>query len=241
MNAVATAELLRLRTVRAPRWGALVGLLVVALNAAPFLNGAPTSAVEIANQLRSLMLIVAFFTALYAAHTVAEDFKRGAVAVTYLAHPHRSRVAAALAGVHALLSAAFGAVAAAVALGIVLPVAASDGVPTGLSSLDIVLVIAGTAFSSGVFGASGVLVGTITRQATSAMVSIAFVNFAEAFATGGGQHIGGVDPYLPFQLVGATTGLTHSVPPILAMVLELAYLGALALVVRLWALQRDLT
>jgi hypothetical protein len=241
VNAVATAELLRLRTVRAPRWGALTGLVVVALNAAPFLNGAVTSAAGIADQLRSLMVLVAFFTANYAAYTVAEDFKRGAVAVTYLAHPHRSRVTAAQVGVYGLLSAAFGAVAAAVALGIILPVADSNGVPTGLSSLDMILVIGGTAFSGGVFGALGVLAGTITRQATSAMVGITFVFLAETFATAGGQHIGGVDPYLPFQLVGATTGLTHTVPAALAMVLLLAYLGFLALGVRHWALPRDLT
>ena len=241
MNAVATAELLRLRTLRAPRWAAAVALVVVALNAAPFLNGAVTSAAEIADQLRSLMLIVAFFIATYAAYTVADDFKRGAAAVTYLAHPHRSRVAAAQAGVHALLGATFGALAAAVALAIVLPVAASNGVPTGLSSLDILLVIAGTALSGGVFGALGVLVGTITRQPTSATVSITFVLLAETFATAGGQHLGGIGPYLPFQLVGATTGLAHTVPAASAMGLELVYLAVVALGVRRWALPRDLT
>ena len=241
MNAVANAELLRLRTLRVPSWAALVGLVVVALNAAPFLNGAPTSAAGVEDQLRSLMVLVAFFTINYAAYTVAEDFKRGAVAVTYLAHPNRSRVAAAQAGVYALLSAAFGAAAAAVALGIILPVAASDGVHTGLSHLDVALVVGGTAFSGGVFGAMGVLAGTITRQSTAAMVGVMFVFLAETFATGGGQHIGGVDHYLPFQLVGATTGLTHTVPAVLAMVVEFAYLGVLASVVRLWALPRDLT
>src|SRR3954454_10500846 len=100
MNVVATAELLRLRTVRAPKWAALVGLGVVALNAAPFLNGAATGAGQIADQVRSLIVLVAFFTASYAAYIVAEDFKRGAMAVTYLAHPDRARVTWAQAGVH---------------------------------------------------------------------------------------------------------------------------------------------
>ena len=52
MTAMISAELLRLRTVATHRWIALGLLALIAVNAAPFVNGAATTSDEVVAQLR---------------------------------------------------------------------------------------------------------------------------------------------------------------------------------------------
>lgn len=240
MSALISAELLRLRTVRAPRYVALAFLALVAVNAAPFLNGGPSTPHEVTDQVRSLAQLGVFLAAAYAAHIVGEAFKRGSAAMTYLSHPRRARVAAAQASVYAGVSFVFAGIAAAVVLGIVLPFAHADHVSAGLSAADIALVVGGAAFGGAVLGAAGALLGTAARHPAIAMGGIVAWNLSEALLTKGGTR-GGIGDYLPFQLVGSATGLTGHVPVLAAMGLLLAYLTACALAVRKWALARDLT
>jgi hypothetical protein len=240
MSALISAELLRLRTVRAPRYVALWFLALVAINAAPFLNGGPSTPHEVTDQVRSLAVLGVFLSGAYAAYIVGEQFKRGSVAMTYLSHPRRGRVAAADAITYAGLSFVFAGVAAAVVLGIVLPLAHADHVSAGLSAADIALVIGGAAFGGAVLGAAGALLGTVARHPAIAMGAIVAWNLSEALLTQGGTR-GGIAHYLPFQLVGSATGLTGDVPVVAAMGLLLAYLAAFGLAVRKWALARDLT
>ena len=95
MTAMISAELLRLRTVATHRWIALGLLALIAVNAAPFVNGASTTSAEVVAQLRGLAQLAMVMVAAYAAHIVGDEFRRGSVAMTYLAHPRRGRVAAA--------------------------------------------------------------------------------------------------------------------------------------------------
>jgi hypothetical protein len=106
MTAMISAELLRLRTVATHRWIALGLLALIAVNAAPFVKGASTTADEVVAQLRGLAQLAIVMVAAYAAHVVGDEFRRGSVATTYLRHPSRGRVAAA----HAVTYAAAGAV-----------------------------------------------------------------------------------------------------------------------------------
>ena len=92
MSAMISAELLRLRTVATHRWIALGMLALIAVNAAPFVNGASTSADEVVAQLRGLAQLGIVMVAAYAAHIVGDEFRRGSVAMTYLVHPSRGRV-----------------------------------------------------------------------------------------------------------------------------------------------------
>ena len=80
MKAMISAELLRLRTVATHRWIALGLLALIAVNAAPFVNGASTSADEVAAQLRGLAQLAMLMVAAYAAHIVGDEFRRGSVA-----------------------------------------------------------------------------------------------------------------------------------------------------------------
>jgi len=109
MSVLISAELLRLRIVATHRWIVLGMLALIAVNAAPFVNGAATTSDEVVAQLRGLAQLAILLLAAYAAHIVGDEFRRGSVVMTYLVHPSRGRVAAA----HAVTYAAVGAVLAA--------------------------------------------------------------------------------------------------------------------------------
>jgi hypothetical protein len=65
-------------------------------------------------------------------------------------------------------------------------------------------------------------------------------SISESLATRGGTR-GGIAHYLPFQLVGGATSLSHRVAVLPAVGLLLVYLALMALAARRWALPRDLT
>jgi ABC-type transport system involved in multi-copper enzyme maturation permease subunit len=240
MNALISAELLRLRTVATHRWIALGLLALIAVNAAPFLNGASTNADEVVAQLRGLAQLAILAVAAYAAHIVGDEFRRGSVATTYLRHPNRGRVAAAHAVTYAAVGAGLAAILAGAAMAIVLPVAAGDHINTGLAPADIALVLAGSALGGAILGAAGALIGAIARHPGLAMGVVVVWSVSESLATQGGTR-GGIAHYLPFQLVGAATSLSEDVAVLPALGLLLVYLALMALAIRRWALPRDLT
>jgi hypothetical protein len=240
MTALLSAELLRLRTVRAPRYMFLGVLAVVAISAAPVGNPPPSSASEVVANLRGLAQLGAFMAALYAANTVGDAFKRGSVAMTYLTHPLRPRVAAAQTIIYAGVSFMFAAVTAATAMWIALLVADANHVNVGFSVADVAHMVGGAAFGGAVLGAAGALVGAVARHPAIAGGAVLVWSVAETLLTRGGTA-GGMGPYLPFQLIGSLTGLADKVPVLGAITLLLAYLAVLALAVRKWALPRDLT
>jgi hypothetical protein len=240
MTALISAELLRLRTVRAPRYIFLAVLALVAINAAPVGNGPASSGSEVADNVRGLAQLGVFMAALYAANNVGDAFRRGSVAITYLTHPLRTRVAAAQAISYAGVGFVVAAITAATAMGIVLTVADANHVDAGFSAADIARVIGGAAFGGAVLGAAGALAGAVTRHPAIASGAVVVWSVAETLLTRGGT-MGGIGPYLPFQLIGSVTGLTDNVPVLAAMSLLLVYLAVLALAARKWALPRDLT
>ena len=209
MKAMISAELLRLRTVATHRWIALGLLALIAVNAAPFVNGAATTPDDVVAQLRGLAQLAMVMVAAYAAHIVGDEFHRGSVAMTYLAHPRRGRVAAAHGVTYAAVGAVIAAILAGAAMAIVLPVAAGDHIDTGFAAADIALVLAGSALGGAVLGAAGALIGAIARH-PSAMGIVVVWSVSESLATQNGTR-GGIGHYLPFQLVGGATSLSHHV------------------------------
>jgi hypothetical protein len=240
MRALISAELLRLRTVRTPRYLFLGMLALVGLSAAPIGNGPPASASEIADNARGVAQIGVFVAAVYAANNVGDAYKRGAVAMTFLTHPLRDRVAAAQAVSYAAVSVVIGAASAAVAMAVVLTVADANHLDAGFSTVEVARVVLGAALGGAVFGAAGALVGSIARHPAIATGAVVAWSVAENLLTQGGTQ-GAIGPYAPFQLLGSLTGLSDEVPGLLAMALLLGYLAVLALAVRVWALPRDLT
>jgi hypothetical protein len=240
MNALISAELLRLRTIREAGCFAIVALVLVAINAAP-INPGPASPAEVTDLLRSLALLGLFMAAVCAAYSVGDGFKRGSVAMTYLTHALRGRVAAAQAITYAGLALVYTLITTGVLVAMVLLVADADHVDAGLSAADVALAAGGAAFGGAVMGAAGALVGMVTRHPTLAMSAVAVWNVAESLLTARAHSAGGIGPYLPFQLAGSVMGLSGDVPVLAAMGLLLAYLAAFSLAVRRWALPRDLT
>ena len=240
MSAMISAELLRLRTVATHRWVALGLLALIAVNAAPFLNGAGTTADEVVAQLRGLAQLSIVMVAAYAAHVVGDEFRRGAVAMTYLVHPSRGRVAAAHAVSYAAVGAVLAALLAGAAMAVVLPVAAGDHIDTGYGSADIALMLAGSALGGAVLGAAGALIGAVARHPGLATGIVVVWSISESLATQGATR-GGIAHHLPFELVGGATSLSGDVAVLPAIGLLLVYLALMALAVRRWALPRDLT
>jgi hypothetical protein len=239
MHALISAELLRLRTVRSPRYGAFGILAFVALTAAlnvqPSDEGAVSSA-ELADSLRSFALVGVLMAGVLAATNVATQFQGGSAALTYLSHPHRGRVSAAQALTYGGLGFVFAAVAAAVVLAVGAAVVGSDQFDASYSALDVARMIGGTATGGAVIGAAGVFIGTVVRNPTVASSALPAWYFAELILVPAS-----VQTYLPFGLVDSLIGGTDHVPDGGAFGLVLVYLAAFTWFIRQWALPRDLT
>jgi ABC-2 type transport system permease protein len=241
VNAVMRAELLRLRTIRAPFVFVVAVLAAIATNAIPLGNAPGSSPSEVAADLRGLLQIAALFASISGALSVGAAFQRGEVASTYTAHPRRGTVAAAHAIIYAGAGAVLSAVAAGLAAGIMLPLAAAHGVSSGLSPLRLASMIAATSVCGAAFGVIGALLGMASRNATIAVAIAVGAQFVETFLArvGGFGHT--IGPYLPFRLVGSATGAAGPVPAVAAIALVLLYCAGLTALIRRLALYRDLT
>ena len=239
MPPLVSAELLRLRTLRSP---ALVGLgalaILLALTVVPVLaagDTAPTPA-ELEDGLRGLQVMAVLLAAVFAASTVAGEYKRGAATLTYLAEPRRERVLAARMTVYAAFGGLFGALAAACTSGVGLLVVHRQGLAIDLTRADVAGLVAGTAVAGSLLSATAVLVGTAARNPTIASGAIVVWNLAESML-----HVAGVGPYLPFGLVNTLLGTEPDRAAGPAVALLVAYAAVLAVGVRRWGLARDLT
>jgi hypothetical protein len=240
MSPLIAAELLRLRTVRAPLYGTLGLLVVLALfGAAPLLDSHGTlTADDLRSSTNSLVASLMFSIGIVSATNVGGEFKRGTTAMTYLVHPDRGRVAVAGVIVWAGLCAALVAVAASLVVALQMRAASVHHVDLGLSSMETARLIAGAAFVGAVMGAAGVLAATVTREPLFSAGAIVGLNVIDTIAS---NAVHGIRPYLPLDLVGSIAGVDHGLRGFPAMGLLLAYLAVLALAVRVWALRRDLT
>jgi ABC-type transport system involved in multi-copper enzyme maturation permease subunit len=238
MTALVSAELLRLRTVRSPRY---IGLAMVvfagvlaAVNVLDPAFASESSPSARAESLQAIGLNGVLLAAVFSAGIAATEFKRGSIALTYMAHPNRRKVAAARTLTHAMAGGLLAALAAAVALAAGL--IAGSGSPVDLNAADVAGTVAGALFSGAVIGGLGVLVGTLVRNPTVASTAVIAPTIV-----GGALQISALYDYLPFGLAGRLLGIDGSVPVPLAALLLLAYPALVALVVHLWGIDRDIT
>src|SRR4051794_4572283 len=184
LSALIAAEMLRLRTVRSPRWVALGGLVVVALTTATNVRSDATwTAGELSGSLRALALTGVLLAGVFAASTVASAFQRGEVPMTYLVHPRRTQCTAA----QSLLHAAIGFVFAGLAAGVVAIVGLSIARGGGVTTTNVLRLAGGAAVGGAMLSAAGVLLGTATRHPMIASGSIVGLNLAEALASAHGR------------------------------------------------------
>ena len=231
MTALISAELLRLRTLRVTRY-VVVGMLGLAVMLAVFPpSSGPRSA--LVDSVRSVTFTFVMAAAFIAATQLGTEFKRGAAVLTYLTHPNRRTVATARVLTYGLIGGLLGVLAAIVALAAEIVAAHLHASPTDVGAQAIAGVIGGAAFGGAMLGGFGALVGTITREPILATVAVVIPSLIAA-------PLPAVNPYLPFGLAEQLLGVAHKVAAPLAMVLLLAYVAAVAVVVRQWALPRDL-
>jgi ABC-type transport system involved in multi-copper enzyme maturation permease subunit len=229
MSRLISAELLRIRTLRATRY-VVASMVAVAVLLAVFFPPAGPGA-GLVDSLRSVTFVFVMAAAYMAATQLGTEFKRGTAALTYLAHPNRRTVATARVLTYGLIGGLLAALAAIVALIAGVVAAHFQATPTVQA---IARLIGGAAFGGAALGGFGALIGTIAREPILATVAVVIPSLIAA-------PLPAVNPYLPFGLAEQLLGGADNVAGPVAMILLLAYLAITAVFVRQWALPRDLT
>jgi ABC-2 type transport system permease protein len=231
MTALISAELLRIRTLRVTRY-VVVGMLGLAVMLAVFPPSGPRSA--LVDSVRSVTFTFVMAAVYIAATQLGTEFKRGAAALTYLAHPNRRTVTTARVLTYGLIGGLLAALAAIVALAAGLVAAHFAATRADIGAQAIAGVIGGAAFGGATLAGIGALIGTVTREPILATVAVVLPTLIAA-------PLPAVSPYLPFGLAEQLLGGTDKVLAPVAMILLLAYLAVAAVFARQWALPRDLT
>jgi ABC-type transport system involved in multi-copper enzyme maturation permease subunit len=231
MTALISAELLRIRTLRVTRY-VVVGMLGLAVMLAVFPPSGPRSG--LVDSVRSVTFTFVMAAAFIAATQLGTEFKRGAAALTYLAHPNRRTVATARLLTYGLIGALLAVLAAIVALAVGVAAAHFAATRADIGAQSIARIIGAAAFGGATLGGFGALIGTVTREPILATVAVVIPGLI-------GAPLPAVSPYLPLGLAEQLLGGAYKVAAPVAMVLLLVYLAIAALLVRQWALPRDLT
>src|SRR5947209_6067011 len=209
MTALISAELLRLRTLRVTRY-VVVGMLGLAVLLAFFPASGPRSA--LVDSVRSVTFMFVMAAAYIAATQLGTEFKRGAAALTYLAHPNRRTVATARVFTYGLIGGLLAALAAIVALAAGVVAAHLQASPTDVGAQAIAGVIGGAAFGGAALGGFGALVGTIAREPILATVAAVTPAVIAAPLPAG-------SPFLPSGLAEQLLGGADKAAAPLAMIL----------------------
>jgi ABC-2 type transport system permease protein len=241
MIALVRSELLKLRTLRSTAWAA-AGLLAITLLTAGLATGdAGQKGYRTAAQLRETILAVGyaavFFLAVLGAIAAAGEYRHGTISQRFLANPARGRVLAGKLAAYFLVGTGTALVVTAVASALGQAVVSSKGYTLDLGDAGLRLaagIVVATAFAA----ALGVLVGSLTRNPTTAMVAIFGTWIAEKIA---GDWLGSAAQYLPFHLIENVLGLTPSLAWGYAALALAGVTAALAVVALRVFIPRDVT
>lgn len=176
MKAALQAELLKLRSTKTG-FGLLVGMLALVCLAV-LLHGFGLDAGQLLSKPNQIRVLIAgesvgvVFAALLGALSVTSEFRHGTIRPTFLAMPNRRLVVAAKALVSALVGSAFGALAATAAVGVGQLAFAVRDIPSALTTGDMLQLVVGGAVASGLWGATGLGLGSLVRNQVAAVVGI---------------------------------------------------------------------
>jgi ABC-2 type transport system permease protein len=178
-----------------------------------------------------------FFLAVLGAIAAAGEYRHRTISQRFLASPARRRVLLSKLAAHGLVGAGTAVVVTGVAAAVGQAVVSSKGYTLDLGDAGLRM-LAGIAVATTLAGMLGVVVGSITRNPTTAMVAIFGVWMTEKIA---GGWFGDVSQYFPFALIENVLGLQT---PIAWGYAALALAGvtvALALVAQRVFVTRDVT
>lgn len=183
MNALVRAELLKLTTVRTPRWVLLVQVVLLAMAASGAVVSGVLSPERMATQagMRTFLAhggVVAILSLAIGITMSAGEYRHGTVVDTFLTTPRRSRVVVAKLVAGALAGLVAGAVVAVAVVGLAVAWYQAKGV-----TLDWTVVArstAGVIVWQALYAVLGVAVGAMVRAQTAAVVgAVAWLFVAE--------------------------------------------------------------
>ena len=231
MIALVHSELLKLRTLRSSLWAALALLAITLLTAGLAMGDAGEENMRTPQELRDTVIAVGyaavFFLAVLGAIAAAGEYRHRTISQRFLASPARHRVLLAKLGAYALVGAGTAVVVTAVASAVGQAVVSSKGYTLDLGDGGLRMsagIVIATAFAAML----GVVVGALTRNPTTAMVTIFGVWIAGKII---GDWIGEAAQYLPFSLLENVLGFGEGLAwgyAVLALVGMTAALGVIA-------------
>jgi ABC-2 type transport system permease protein len=207
MIALVHSELIKLRTLRSTAYAA-AGLLVITLLTAGLAMGdAGSKNFSTPAQLRETIAAIGYaavlFLAVLGAIAASGEYRHRTISQRFLASPARGRVLVAKLVAYAVVAAAAALVVTAIGAALGEAVVSSKGYSLELGEAGLRLT-AGIVVATTLAAMLGVVVGSITRNPTTAMVAIFGFWMTEKIA---GGWFGDVAQYFPFALIENTLGL----------------------------------
>jgi ABC-2 type transport system permease protein len=207
MIALVHSELIKLRTLRSTAYAA-AGLLVITLLTAGLAMGdAGSKNFSTPAQLRETIAAIGYaavlFLAVLGAIAASGEYRHRTISQRFLASPARGRVLVAKLVAYAVVAAATALVVTAIGAALGEAVVSSKGYSLELGEAGLRLT-AGIVVATTLAAMLGVVVGSITRNPTTAMVAIFGFWMTEKIA---GGWFGDVAQYFPFALIENTLGL----------------------------------
>lgn len=248
MSGLLRAELLKLRTTRTTL-GLTAGMLAL-LALVVLVHG---FALRAASLTRSGQLHVfglcglgVLFAALLGALSITAELRTGTIRPTLLTTPRRNRVLVAKAVISAAAGAVYGALAAAVTIGLAIAALSARGVPLRLEASDYLQLLLGGTTAAALWAVIGLGIGAILRNQVATLVGLcAWLLFIESVLLG---QLPGTVRYFPGTAAGAIAGttITGEIPthpdlltPGLGTLLLAAYAAAATLAGMLTTNRRD--
>ena len=207
MIALVHSELIKLRTLRSTAYAA-AGLLVITLLTAGLAMGdAGSKNFSTPAQLRETIAAIGYaavlFLAVLGAIAASGEYRHRTISQRFLASPARGRVLLAKLAAYAVVAVITALVVTAIGAALGEAVVSSKGYSLELGEAGLRLT-AGIVIATTLAAMLGVVVGSITRNPTTAMVAIFGFWMTEKIA---GGWFGDVAQYFPFALIENTLGL----------------------------------
>lgn len=241
MIALVRSELLKLRTLRSTAYAAAGLLLITLLTAGLAMGDAGSENFSTPAQLRDTIVAIGyaavFFLAVLGANAAAGEYRHRTISQRFLASPARRRVLVAKLITYAVVGLVAGLVVTAIAAPLGEAVVSSKGLTLDLGDAGLMMA-AHIAVATVLGGMLGVVVGSLTRNPTTAMVVIFGVWIAEKIA---GGWLGDAGQYLPFTLIESTLGLIKPMAWGYAALALTGVITALGLVAQRVTVPRDVT
>ena len=207
MIALVHSELIKLRTLRSTAYAAAGLLLITLLTAGLAMGDAGSKNFSTPAQLRETIAAIGYaavlFLAVLGAIAASGEYRHRTISQRFLASPARGRVLVAKLVAYAVVAVATALVVTAIGAALGEAVVSSKGYSLELGEAGMRLT-AGIVVATALAAMLGVVVGSITRNPTTAMVAIFGSWMIEKIA---GGWFGDVAQYFPFALIENTLGL----------------------------------